>query len=205
MAIEVPRPGIKSELQLQPTPQLWQLWILNPCTRLGIEPPPQQQPEPLQRQCQILNPLYRNGNCHLNSFYFIIFLFYFFFLGPHSWHREVPRWGVKLELQLLAYALATAMPDPSYVCNLHHSSQQCRILNPLSKAKDQTHIFMDTSWVHYCWATMGTPILIPFFVCFVCLFLVMLCNSLMWDLYSQTKDWTPAASCETNLKTPICL
>ena len=26
--MEIPRPGIESELQLQPTPQLWQCWIL---------------------------------------------------------------------------------------------------------------------------------------------------------------------------------
>ena len=27
----------------------------------------------------------------------------------------------------------TAMPDPSRICDLHHSSQQCQILNPLSR------------------------------------------------------------------------
>ena len=51
---------------------------------------------------------------------------------------EVPR--VELELQLPAYTTAT--PDPSQVCNLHHSSQQCRILKPLSKARDPTHTLM---------------------------------------------------------------
>ena len=35
------------------------------------------------------------------------------FLGPYPWHMEVPRLGVKSKLQLLAYATATAMPDPS--------------------------------------------------------------------------------------------
>ena len=40
-----------------------------------------------------------------------------------------------VKLQLLAYTTATAMQDLSRVCNLHHSSQQCQILNPLSKAK----------------------------------------------------------------------
>ena len=30
-------------------------------------------------------------------------------------------------------------PDPSCVCNLHQSSWQCRILNPLSEARDRTH------------------------------------------------------------------
>ena len=45
--------------------------------------------------------------------------FFFFPLGPHLWHIEVPRLGVKSEMQLLAYtigtatATATAMPDPS--------------------------------------------------------------------------------------------
>ena len=36
------------------------------------------------------------------------------------------------------------------VCDLHYSSQQHQILNPLSKVRDQTHILMDPSHVHYC-------------------------------------------------------
>ena len=44
--------------------------------------------------------------------------------------------------------LATAMRDPSRVCNLHHSSGQRRILNPLSEARDQTCILMVASQVH---------------------------------------------------------
>ena len=35
---------------------------------------------------------------------------------------EVPRLGVGLELQLLAYTTATAMKHPSHICDLHHSS-----------------------------------------------------------------------------------
>ena len=41
-----------------------------------------------------------------------------------SQHMEVPRLGGKSELQLEAYTTATAMPDLSRVCDLHHSSQQ---------------------------------------------------------------------------------
>ena len=70
---------------------------------------------------------------------------------------EVPRLGVESELQLQAYTTATATPDPSHVCDLHRSSQQRQILNPRSEARDGTHIFMDTSWVHHLWATVGTP------------------------------------------------
>ena len=61
---------------------------------------------------------------------------------------EVPWLGVELELQLTACAMATAMQDLSCVCNLHHNSWQCWILNPLSENMDQTHILNDTSWVY---------------------------------------------------------
>ena len=71
---------------------------------------------------------------------------------------EVPRPGVESELQLLAYATATATSDLSCVCDLHHSSWQCWILNPLSEARDQTRILMVTSWIRFHCATRGTPV-----------------------------------------------
>ena len=52
---------------------------------------------------------------------------------------EVPRLGVQSEIQLPTYTTATATQDPSHVCDLHHSSQQRQILNPLSEDKDRTH------------------------------------------------------------------
>ena len=51
---------------------------------------------------------------------------------------KVPSLGAELGLQLLAYATDTTMPDLSHICDLHHSSRQCRLLNRLSKARDQT-------------------------------------------------------------------
>ena len=47
-------------------------------------------------------------------------------------------------------ATATARPDPSCVCNLHHSSWQCWILNPLSKARDLTYVLMDANQIRFC-------------------------------------------------------
>ena len=98
-----------------------------------------------------------------------------FFLEPHMLHMEVPRLGVQLELQMPAYT--TAMQDPSHFCNLHHSSCQHWILNPLSEARDRTPILMDPSQIHYHWATMGTPkallstsLILPFIFTF-CIFL----------------------------------
>ena len=60
---------------------------------------------------------------------------------------EVPRLGVELELQLPAYTTATATPDLSRICDLHLSSQQRRILNPLSEGRDRIRILMDPSRV----------------------------------------------------------
>ena len=57
-------------------------------------------------------------------------------LGLHLQHMEVPMLGVESELKLLPYTTATAMRDPSCICDLHHSSEQCLILNPLSEAWD---------------------------------------------------------------------
>ena len=76
---------------------------------------------------------------------FNFFYCLFDFLRPHPQHMEVPRLGVQLELSPPAYTRATATQDPSRVCDLHHSSQQYWILNPLSKARDQTCVLMDAS------------------------------------------------------------
>ena len=67
---------------------------------------------------------------------------------------EVPRLGVELELQLPAYTTAT---DPSRVCDLHHSSWQRWILNPLSEARDWTHHLMVPSRIPFHCATAGSP------------------------------------------------
>ena len=78
---------------------------------------------------------------------------------------EVPRLGVKLELQLLAYTTATGTPDLRHVCNLRCSLRQCQILNPLIEARDRTYnLMMVTSQIRFHCATTGTP-LNPLFIC----------------------------------------
>ena len=62
-------------------------------------------------------PQHMTPSRHAGSFFF----FFFCFLGQHLQHMEVPRLGVPLVLQLLASTTATAMQDPSRVCDLHHS------------------------------------------------------------------------------------
>ena len=78
-------------------------------------------------------------------------MIFFFFLGLRLRHMEVSRLAVESDLQLLATM------DPKHFWDLHCSLQQQWILNPLSEARDQTHVLMNTTWVRFCWATVGTP------------------------------------------------
>ena len=65
----------------------------------------------------------------LGDYLWLLFFFFFLvFLGLHPQHMEVPWLGVKSELQLPAYTIATAIPD------LSHSLWQHLTLNPLSEA-----------------------------------------------------------------------
>ena len=65
----------------------------------------------------------------------MIFFFFFFLLGLHLPYGSSQA-RVKSELQLQVYTTATATPDLSPTCDLYHGLQQCRILNPLSEARD---------------------------------------------------------------------
>ena len=69
---------------------------------------------------------------------------------------DVSRLGIKSELQLPAYATATATRDLSRICDLHYSSQQRQIPDLLSEAKARTCILMDISQIRFCCATTGT-------------------------------------------------
>ena len=84
-------------------------------------------------------------------FLWLSFCLSVFLSWPHLRHMEVPRLGVELELLPLAHTTATATQDPSCTCNLHHSSWQLQILNPLIEARDRTCVLVDTSQIWYLW------------------------------------------------------
>ena len=66
---------------------------------------------------------------------YLYFIFAFFRAAPTAYGNSQA--GAQSELQLLVYTTATAtLWDLSHVCDLHHSSQQRQILNPLSEARD---------------------------------------------------------------------
>ena len=92
------------------------------------------------------SPVSRRSNLSV-LFCFVLFCFVCLFRAAPPWHMEVPRLGVELEL-----------PNSSHVFDLHHSSWQRWILNPLKEAMAWICVLMDTSRVHYHWATMGTSL-----------------------------------------------
>ena len=73
---------------------------------------------------------------------------------------------VRGQIDALAAGLhhGQATPDLSRSFDLHHSSRQCRILNPLNKARDQTHNLRVPSRICFRCATMGTPVVKVFSV-----------------------------------------
>ena len=80
---------------------------------------------------------------HSHFYLFLIYYFFSFYGCTHSiW--KIPGQGSNWSWSCQPI-IATATPDPSHVCDLHHSSYQCRILNPPSKVRDQTRVLMDTS------------------------------------------------------------
>ena len=93
-----------------------------------------------------------------------LFLFLFFCL-----FRAAPMAYGGFQARGLIGAVATglyhsqATSDLSHVCDLHHSSQQRQILNPLSEARDLTCNLMVPSWIHFRCVITGTPSLFFFF------------------------------------------
>ena len=81
------------------------------------------------------------------------FFFFFVFSGPYPQHIEVPSLGVKLEVQLLAYATAER---GIWAVSSTYTTDHRNTRSLTGEAKDQTSVFMDTSQVHYGWAMIGT-------------------------------------------------
>ena len=90
--------------------------------------------------------------------FLLLFLFCFcFFLGLHPQHMEVPRLGVKLELQLPAYSTSTATWNLSLIWAYTTADSNARFLTLWAKPG----IEPASSWILFSfithWAIMGTP------------------------------------------------
>ena len=75
------------------------------------------------------------------------------FLGSHSWHTK---FGARGRIWATAASLCHSHSNVGSKPHLLPTPQLMVTPDP-TLAMDQTHILMDTSWVHYHWATTGTP------------------------------------------------
>ena len=73
---------------------------------------------------------------YTSPFCWIPFFFFLFIAAPAAYGNSQTRSRIATIAE--GYATAMAMHDPSHICDLCHSLQQCQILNPLSEARDQT-------------------------------------------------------------------
>ena len=94
----------------------------------------------------------KTSNVNSKHLEIVGFLVFFFRATAYGGSQARGRIGAKP----LVYTTARATPDPSHVCDLHHSSQQRQILNALTEARDQTHIIVP-SQIHFPCTMMGTP------------------------------------------------
>ena len=69
---------------------------------------------------------------------------------------EIPLGGIHFHAHRGMCVLVIIGPRAS-ICDLHHSSRQRRILNPLREARDQTCNLMVPSWICFHRAMMATP------------------------------------------------
>ena len=113
--------------------------LLSPHTGSGDHPTllPQTERKPLA-----CDPLHLELPSCLKITLFFFFPFYASTCGKWKFPSARGRIGATAE----ATATVTATLDPSHICNLHHSLWQLRILNPLSKARNQICIPTETKW-----------------------------------------------------------
>ena len=124
-----------------------QCWILNSLSEA------RDQTSVLMDSSWVCNPLSHNGNSSVMVFVFwfgvgffvLLFCFVFCFLDCTCGIQKFPGQGTNRSCSCQPTPWPQAMPDPSHICSLCCSLQQCEILNPLNEARDGTCILIDTS------------------------------------------------------------
>jgi len=87
--------------------------------------------------------------CPIKWLFFFFFLFCLFRALPEAYENSQAKSGIGASAAGLRHSHSNVGSKLPF-----HTSWQCWILNPLSEAREQTHILMDISQVHYCWATL---------------------------------------------------
>ena len=85
--------------------------------------------------------------------------FFFFFFRAAPWYmEEVPRLGVRATAAGLCHSHSNSNVGSEPRLWLTPQLTAHWILNPLSETRDRTHILIDTTWIRFHSATIGTLI-----------------------------------------------
>ena len=104
-------------------------------------------------------------NIFFFTFYWLIFLSFVLFRAAPSAHGgSQARGPIKVTAAGLHHSNSNAQYE--WVWDLHHSSQQHQIINPLSEARDLTRNLMDASRIRLPCAMTGAPLFLYLF-CFL--------------------------------------
>ena len=95
-------------------------------------------------------PLWQSG-----KYIYIYFVFCLFKAAPAAYGGSQARDLIRATAASLCQS--HGRPDPSHICNPHHSSRQCQILNPLIEARDRTCNLMIPSRICFHCPTDRTP------------------------------------------------
>ena len=89
--------------------------------------------------------------CGIRLSFFFVFFFWHFRAAPVAYGGSQARGPVGPRAAGLHHSHSHIRPsDPSHICDIHHSSQKCWILNPLSEASDRTCNLMVSSQICFC-------------------------------------------------------
>ena len=132
---------------------------LTHCARLGIELVPS------QRETRSLTHCATAGTqLYLKNIY--IYYFCLFMAALAAYGSSQARGRIRVVAAGLRHSHSNAkIWDRSVIYTIAHSN--ARFFNPLNEARDWTQVLMDTGWVRYYQATMGTPIFFFFFFFFL--------------------------------------
>ena len=119
----------------------------------GMPPHPYSQPCPIHQNVGFFpDPLFGGGSTVIYETPPLMKLCLFhqtgdffsssFFFNGHSYTILSSQAKGRIRAEAAGLFHSHSNTDPSCICNLHHSSQQGQILNPLSEARDRTHILM---------------------------------------------------------------
>ena len=90
-----------------------------------------------------------------SAIFFLVFCPFFFRAAPAAYRGSQARGLIRATAAGLRHSHSNVRYQLHH--DLHHSSRQHLILNPLREVRDRTRNLIVPSWIRFCCTTTGTP------------------------------------------------